>query len=220
MSVGMDAKSEHKLDGGNVYGISNKQYTINLILLVILFSSYSFSFWLIDFQQEYLGTDMFILFYANGIVCIISGQLNLVLYPRLGLKTLVIWMNSIGIVATSFIIMIQQKVIAYSDKDEEFLFVSIAVPSFLVVLSLCIQVGFTAIFQVAFEDDRIFPFKRRATSCNIIIMVSKALSIGAPFVNEEEEPIPLLVVLGVQFVIFVVIFFFPSKAKLDQMQKV
>ena len=88
---GGDAKTEHKLDGGNVYGITTPQYIKNLVLMCLLFTGFSFCFWLTDFQQEYLGTDIFILFYAQGIVCIISGQLNLFLYPRLGLKNLVFW---------------------------------------------------------------------------------------------------------------------------------
>lgn len=90
-SEGGDAKTEHKLDGGNVYGITQSEYIKNLIIMCLLFTCFSFCFWLVDFQQEYLGTDMFILFYAQGVVCIISGQLNLFLYPILGLRNLVFW---------------------------------------------------------------------------------------------------------------------------------
>jgi hypothetical protein len=62
-----------KKDGGNDYGITNRQYIINVILYSLLFSCFSFCFWLSDFQAEYLGTDMYILFYAQGAVCIVSG---------------------------------------------------------------------------------------------------------------------------------------------------
>lgn len=48
-SEGADVKSQAKLDGGNIYGISQSQFVINVILLAALFSSFSFSFWLTDF---------------------------------------------------------------------------------------------------------------------------------------------------------------------------
>ena len=34
-SEGGDAKTEHKLDGGNIYGITTPQYVKNLILLLV-----------------------------------------------------------------------------------------------------------------------------------------------------------------------------------------
>jgi len=163
---------------------------------VLLFTGFSFSFWLTDFQAEYLGTDIFIIFYANGLVCIISGQFNLFLYPKLGLRNLVFWTQGFSIVAATMILLIQMKVFHFDSPEEEVLFVSISIPCFLFMLSLAVQVGFTAIFQAAFEDDRILPFNKRATSINIIILVSKSVTIGAPFANEEEEPIPIVIILG------------------------
>lgn len=60
-------------DGGNLYGLTNKDFYSNLIIMCLLFSCFSFSFWLADFQIEYLGTNIFVLFYANGLVFIVSG---------------------------------------------------------------------------------------------------------------------------------------------------
>lgn len=81
-------KTEQTLDAGNEYGLTSREYIVNLILMTLLFTSFSFSFWLCDFQAEYLGTDMFIIFYANGVVCILTGPINLFLFKKLGLKTL------------------------------------------------------------------------------------------------------------------------------------
>jgi hypothetical protein len=109
MEEGADAKTVKtvvQLDGGNEYGISQKQYAINLTLMVLLFTCFSFMFWLVDFQQEYLGTDMYILFYANGVVCIVSGFFNMWLYPILGMKMLIIWTDSVGLLATLFLILV------------------------------------------------------------------------------------------------------------------
>jgi len=36
-------------DGGNEYGITNGEFTKNLILMSLLFTCFSFSFWLCDF---------------------------------------------------------------------------------------------------------------------------------------------------------------------------
>ena len=40
--------------------------------------------------MEYIGADLFLLFYLNGIVIIISGEVVLLMYPRLGLKYTII----------------------------------------------------------------------------------------------------------------------------------
>jgi len=64
------------------------------------------------------------------------------------------------------------------------------------------------------------PFSKKATATNIIILVSKTLTIGAPFVNELEEPIPIVVILVLAIISMVIANFFKSKEELDQMQKV
>ena len=119
---------------------------LNVLLLTALFSCFSFSFWLTDFQLEYLGTDMYVLFYANGVVCIISGFINLLLYPKLGLKWLLVFTSIFGILSSLFMILIQQKVIEREDPESEQLFVAIMVPILIFILCLAIQVGYTAIF--------------------------------------------------------------------------
>lgn len=62
-----------KKDGGNEYGLSDREYITNVVLFCLLFTCFSFCFWLTDFQAEYLGTDIYVLFYAQGVVCIVSG---------------------------------------------------------------------------------------------------------------------------------------------------
>lgn len=43
------AKTEQTLDAGNEYGLTSRDYVVNLILMTLLFTSFSFSFWLCDF---------------------------------------------------------------------------------------------------------------------------------------------------------------------------
>lgn len=87
-------------------------------------------------------------------------------------------------------------------------------------MSCSIQVGFTAVVQSAYQDERIFPFKKKATAINIIILVSKLFTIGAPFVNELDEPIPIYVLIGLAVLSIILVLFFKSKSELDKMQKV
>lgn len=87
-------------------------------------------------------------------------------------------------------------------------------------MCMSIQVGFTAIFQSAYQDERVLPFNKKATAINIIILVSKTITIGAPFVNELEEPIPIIVIIVLAVLSILIVSFFKSKEELDQMQKV
>ena len=64
------------------------------------------------------------------------------------------------------------------------------------------------------------PFNKKATAINIIILVSKTITIGAPFVNELEEPIPIVVIIVLALLSLLIVSFFKSKDELDQMQKV
>mgnify|MGYP006932351629 CR=1 FL=1 len=106
---------------------------------------FSFSFWLIDFQQEYLGTDMYVNFYIAGIVSICSGNINLLLFPLLGMKRLIQCVEFVMITSCVFIIMVQQKYLKYDDPDSELYLVNISIPLALIFLSSSCQVGFTAV---------------------------------------------------------------------------
>ena len=79
-------------------------------------------------------------------MCIVSGQLNLILYEKLGMKALVIYCQIITVIAGTFIVLVQEKLIKFSSVDSETLFVNIAIPGAIVLMSLSIQVGYTSIF--------------------------------------------------------------------------
>ena len=64
------------------------------------------------------------------------------------------------------------------------------------------------------------PFNKKATGINIIVLVSKSITIGAPFVNEFEEPIPIIVIIGLAILSIIIVSFFKSKDELDQMKKI
>jgi len=66
----------------------------------------------------------------------------------------------------------------------------------------------------------VFPFARKASAVNVIVLVSKTVSIGAPFVNESEEPIPIVVIALSALLSIIIAYFYDSKEDLDKMQKV
>ena len=68
------------------------------------------------------------------------------MYERLGLKTLVLIMQSVNIVFSIFMVLIQQKVIKSDNPDEESTLVNVSIPIALFFMSLSIQVGFTAVY--------------------------------------------------------------------------
>ena len=65
-------------------------------------------------------------------------------------------------------------------------------------------------YQTAFQDERIFPFDKKTTAINIVVLVSKTITIGAPFVNELDEPTPILVIIGLSALSLIIILFFKN----------
>jgi hypothetical protein len=53
-----------------------------------------------------------------------------------------------------------------------------------------------------------------------MLLISKTITIGAPFVNEMDEPIPIIVIISLSFLSIVLVLFFKSKSDLDKMKKV
>jgi len=97
-----------------------------------------------------MGTDIYILFYAQGLVCIIAGQINLMTYEWLGMKVLVIIAQCVNIVFTTYIILVKTKVFSYEDPEQEELFMAVSMPIALFFVCTAIQVGFTAVVQSAY----------------------------------------------------------------------
>ena len=83
-----------------------------------------------------------------------------------------------------------------------------------------IGIGFTAVYQAAYQEERLFPFSKKATAINCVILVSKTATIGAPFVNELDEPIPIVVVMVIALLSFLILSAFKGKEELAEMQKI
>lgn len=136
----------NKIDGGNLYNISTGRFIFNVVIYSLLLSCFSFCFWLADFQAEYIGADVYIIFYINGACLIVAGIINQVLYPILGMKWLIIIFQCGTIFGCLFISLIHTKVISYEDEAEQATFFQVSMLVLLTIMSLSIQVGFTATF--------------------------------------------------------------------------
>ena len=114
--------------------------------------------------------------------------------------------------------MVQQKILKFEDEEQELIFVNISIPVALLFLSSAVQVGFVSVTQAAYQDERIFPFSQRASAINVVYLVAKAATISAPFVNEQDEPIPILLVICICVVSLVLVQFAKDKSELDSMR--
>ena len=53
-----------------------------------------------------------------------------------------------------------------------------------------------------------------------MVLISKTITIAAPFVNEMDEPIPIIVIISLSFLSIILVLFFKNKSDLDKMKKV
>jgi len=121
------------------------------------------------------------------------------------------------IASCTFIILVQQKILSFDDSESELYFVNIGIPLALIFLSCACQVGFTGVVQCSYQDERIFPFSKKATAINAVVLVSKFFSIGVSFVNEMQEPIPIAFIVFLSCLALMIGIAFPKKEHLDQM---
>lgn len=90
-----------------------------------------------------------------------------------------------------------------------------SIPLAILVVSLCHQTGFLSVIMTSYQDERVFPFERKATAINIMVLVGKFVTTGASFVNELAEPMPLIVLLVLTAIWLALSFLFPAKEQLD-----
>jgi len=62
------------------------------------------------------------------------------------MKTLILYTQSMTIICATFITLVQERIIKLEDPYSEMIFVQVAVPVAICLMSLCIQVGYTSVF--------------------------------------------------------------------------
>lgn len=88
---------------------------------------------------------MYILFYANGVVFIASGQITLLFYEKTGLRNMVFYCQAVAIFSGIYIVLVQQKILSFADEESELVFINISIPISLLFLSCAVQVAFTSV---------------------------------------------------------------------------
>jgi len=104
------------------------------------------------------------------------------------------------------------------DKDEERTLLNISIPLILIFLSLACQAGYSSLTMTIFQDEQIFPFEKKATAINIILFVSKIFTIGAAFVNELNEPIPIIFIIVLACAGLLLIALFPTREEQSRLE--
>ena len=97
---------------------------------------------------------------------------------------------------------------------------NISIPIAILFLNTTILVAFTSILSAAYNDERIFPFSRKVSAVSVIFLFSKIVTVAAPFVNEMDEPIPILVMVCLSLGALLITFMYKTKEELDKMQKI
>mmetsp|Transcript_5722 Transcript_5722/g.9090 ORF Transcript_5722/g.9090 Transcript_5722/m.9090 type:complete len:116 (-) Transcript_5722:116-463(-) len=114
--------------------------------------------------MEYIGVDIYLLFYLNGAVIMISGEFVYLMHPWLGLKRLIIVVQIVSLLTATFIALVHERVIKYDDPEQEERFFQVGITAALLFLTLSIQIGFTGIGQSLYEDERLIPYARKGTA--------------------------------------------------------
>lgn len=103
---------------------------------MVLYIIFSFMFWLIDFQFEYLGSDIYFNFYLQGCVLLMSAQLMIAVYDTLGVRTLLQISCSIIMPTCAFMIALNKRWFSFGHGPMNDLLIAASVPISLLLLSL------------------------------------------------------------------------------------
>lgn len=69
--------------------------------------------------------------------------------------------------------------------------------------------------MACFQEEKLFPFEKKATAINFIMLGGKFFTIGASFANELPEPMPIVFVSGLAFLGLLMSFAYPTKEQLS-----
>ena len=185
------------------------------MLIAALFSIAHFGHFLVIFQVEHLGINVFVLFYIQGITRIIAAAITQLIDQWLGIKMVTIIIQSINALASLFIVLVQVKAISMPDPEDQAAFSEYSIISCYFVLVLFYQAVFNSLIRVAQSEERLFPFGKISTVSNTSILSGVALSLTAPLISELDHPIPMSVLSGFSALSVILALFLPSKSQMD-----
>eukprot|EP00347_Sterkiella_histriomuscorum_P000203 403376785 len=162
---------------------------INLIAMTFLWTSTSFTYYLINFQLKYLSGDIF----SNAIASALSEAPAYIAqgytYSRLGIKKSFYLYLGIAMIGSIGIF-------TFSNK-EEMLDQNSINQYVLPIMILLAKAGVSAAFNVCyFATSNIFPTIYSGTAMGICNFFAKSLTMMSPIIAEINDPIPTLVLIG------------------------
>lgn len=209
-------------------------YIKNLIVNTILWSTLSFTFYVLSFMTKYYEGGLYLNYYLDASANLIGALIALPLYTWLRMRYA--FLITIGLTFTGvvFIMCFQEGYIdpgwitafgvepssepegskAYLDHYNNHL-----VPALVFICKLANEASFVFIYQVSFTVDLIFPFYKRATSVGIANFIARLITITASIVAELDRPLPAVIILCFNGLAFLACFLLPSRTEELDYQK-
>ena len=156
----------------------DKVLLINLPLLGYFFMCYSFGYFMIPVNLKYLGGNIFLNSYVNGVSEILAKLSTVSVLSCLGLKRLFFWTFALSTVSALLLAF-------YAQNDKKF-----AIAVMLMGTKAGISMAGCGIYLSIIL---LYPTTCVATVFGICNILSRLASIASPIVAELEEPTPMVI---------------------------
>ena len=151
---------------------------INLIVMAVLWLVWSFDYFLSNYQLKYLPGNVNVNTFASYATELVSYMVSGWFYSKFSLKQ-----NIIGFYGLSFVF--GMATLLYGLKH----------PNWSLVLFICMmRFGMSAGSNICYiGTPTLFPTLFASTALGFVNVLARLLTAVAPYVNEIEEPIPMLI---------------------------
>lgn len=187
-----------------------KNYTSNLIKMAIMWSTTSFTSYLLCFMNKNLEGSIYQNNYLeciSGILAIIVGSQVYQIYGKRGMFTIAWGMTLLGAVMVflieSGIFIIPQSFVSQfpggHNKQYESA-VGFIIPKVIFIAKFGCAISFLGVYQVSFSDMTLFPSSKRPTAIGTCQIFARAITILAPEAAELKKPLPITAVCFVALI--------------------
>ena len=213
---GFDAKatpSEGPADT-NAPQMSERQFTMNIIKMTVMWSATSFSCNLLTFMNKFLEGSIYTNSYAEGVAGALAALIGGKLYTRLGMRNMYLFSFTLAFIGGLFIYLLESRTLHLppwylslfvdSSIDKAPKLAKIAfkraldsiIPKLTFISKFGIQLAFLSTYTASFSNDRIFPAEKRTSAIGQCQFIGRLLTVLASEVTEMPQPLPILCFLG------------------------
>lgn len=206
--------------------MSTGTYVKNMIVQATLWSVISFTYYVLSFMTKYYEGGIYLNYYLDGSSGLIGVLLALPFYRWLKMRLSFLIALSTIFVGLIFVMLFQENYIypgwitcfglepspypEGSKKDLDY-YNKFLVPGLIFVIKLWNQAAFVFVYQTSFNEDLIFPFYKRISSCGVCNFIGRLVTVAAPIVAELDRPLPVILLLSANVLALIAAIFLPSK---------